>query len=52
MEKYFLSVRQGRYLLQAELLNEESRPLSAAINGEMSRVIHERPMRARTLPPL
>lgn len=41
IEKDLLSVRQGGYLLQAELLCADRQPLSAAVEGGMTRVIHE-----------
>ncbi|MBQ6842482.1 MAG: hypothetical protein IJO80_04585 [Firmicutes bacterium] len=34
-------VRQGRYLLQAQLLQEQARPLKAPVGGSMQRIIHE-----------
>lgn len=41
MEKQLVCVRQGEYLLQVELLQENPRPLYAAVNGTMSRMIKE-----------
>lgn len=41
MGKGFVSVRQGDYLLQAELIAGTPKPLYAANSGRMERVIHE-----------
>ncbi len=41
IEKHFVSVRQGEYLLQVEVLRENPRPLYAAVNGSMARMIKE-----------
>ena len=43
MENHFVSVRQGELLLQEELIHENPRPLYAAYNGNMVRIIRESP---------
>ena len=35
------AIRQGRYRLEAELLNEQRQPLRAPVEGSMERTIHE-----------
>ena len=35
------AIRQGRYCLEAELLNERRQPLRAPVEGRMERTIHE-----------
>ena len=35
------AIRQGRYRLEAELLNEQRQPLRAPVEGRMERTIHE-----------
>ena len=34
-------IRQGKYRLEAELLNERRQPLQAPVEGRMERTIHE-----------
>ena len=34
-------IRQGKYRLEAELLNERRQPLRAPVEGRMERTIHE-----------
>ncbi len=41
LEKRLFCVRQGEYLLQAEVLQENPRPLYAVKNGSMARMIKE-----------
>ncbi|HWR23563.1 MAG TPA: hypothetical protein VN366_08810 [Feifaniaceae bacterium] len=41
LSERFVSVRQGEYLLQAQALRENPRPLYAAVNGGMARTIKE-----------
>ncbi len=43
VEKHIVSVRQGEYLLQAEVLQENPTPLYAVQHGSMSRMIKESP---------
>ena len=43
LDKRLISVRQGEYLLQAEVLQESPRPLYAVVSGSMARMIKESP---------